>query len=83
MPPRGCRKNHIGARGEQMMSWAVVVVGFMALMTFVIAMGRSSTGRYEGELRSKRVLAHRPSRSAREASTKEVQQALRHEGACA
>ncbi len=61
------------------MSWAVVVVGFLAVMTFVIAMGRLSTGRYEGELRSKKVLAHRPSRSAREASTHEGQKAPRHE----
>ncbi len=56
-----------------MILWAVVLIGFLSLTAFVIAMGRLSTNRYEREVRSKARSAAtagtKPARVARAART--------------
>jgi hypothetical protein len=62
VPPPLTRRRHTDQRGgeKQMMLWpAVTLLGFLVLTALVIAMGTSSTARYEQEKRAERPAAGR------------------------
>jgi hypothetical protein len=62
VPPPLTRWRHTDSLGErkQMMLWpAVTLLGFLVLTALVIAMGTSSTARYEREQRAERPAAGR------------------------